>query len=183
MRETERESDSLVWNWWCNCWLLVGSYLGSSGPVSGRAGFFLTLQSLSQSLGVHQIWQSIYLSLFFPFVFLPICLSSLLSPFCHIIEESSHWAARVFSFFLPLPALHRGSHAESSGLEESSRRREGGSAASQGSKVSLQQDRGGWGGTCRLFHLLHSTQARPTPQQQSYCSRNCWHSWAQRRSF
>ncbi len=183
MRE---KGESQVGNWWCNCWRLVSSYLGFSGLLSGRAGFFLAFQSLSLSRS-GQTWQPVYFSLFFPSR-QPLYSSQSLSFSSLISFLSYYWGLiplSMFLFFSFHPSFQTvRHHAESSGLEKSSRR--GGSAASRRSKVCLQQDRAGEGAntdSVSPFHPFSSTQARPTPQQQDYYSCSCWYSWAQRRSW
>lgn len=147
-----KEGESQVGNWWRNCWLLVGSYLGSSGLLSGRAGFFLAPQSLSLCLGVDQIWH--------PYIFLcvfPVPCIFNLSFFSFIFLPSYYYG------LIPLDIRpSRESDIMQRAVDWKRATGEGGSEASRGSKVSLQQDRGGWGGKHRLCFFLS-----PPPQHTS----------------
>lgn len=110
MRVTERESekknvkarleiDGVI----VDCWLVL--IWASQGCCLGR---MLSFYPISVSLGVDQTWQPAYFSLFSLFFlalyFFPyLCFSPLLSPFCHIVVASSHWASHVsFSSLLSL---------------------------------------------------------------------------------
>lgn len=149
-KRVREEGESQVGNCWCNCWLLVGSYLGSSGLLSGRAGFFLTLQSLS--LGVDQIWHPYIFSIFSSPCILPnlsfFSFISFLSYYCGLIPSD-------------IP-LFRETDVMQRAVDWKRAAEEGGSEASQGSKVSLQWGRGGWGGKHRLCCSLS-----PPPQHTS----------------
>lgn len=128
------KGESQVGNWWCNCWLLVSSYLGFSGLLSGLARFPISVSLLE--------WAEPGNPYAF-FYFLLVCLTCLLSLFLSFHCALIPWTVFLSSsVFLSLSSDRR--HAESSGLERAAG--EGESAASRGSKVSLQQDRVGWGG-------------------------------------
>lgn len=87
-----------------DCWLVL--IWASQGCCLGR---MLSFYPISVSLGVDQTWQPAYFSLFSLLFFYPCIFSRisvfppLLSPFCHIVMVSSHWASHVsFSSLLSL---------------------------------------------------------------------------------
>lgn len=89
------EGESQVGNWWCNCWLLVSSYLGFSGLLSGHAHFPISVSLLEWAKPGNP-----YAFFYFPLV----CLTLLLSLFSLSTVPSSHWPFFYLSLsFRPSP--------------------------------------------------------------------------------
>lgn len=152
-----------------DCWSAL--ILVSQGCCLRRLASFLPFKSPSLSRTTPNLATRLPLSIF-PLspalVLLPICvLSPPLSHFFYIIVASSHWAylSLFLSFHPSLQTVRH--HAEGSGLEKSSGNWGWGwgGSASRGSKVSLQQDRGGWGGKLSLCLSLS-----PPPRHTSQTS-------------
>lgn len=138
--------------WKLLVWLLTAGRL-LSWFLRAVVGFSRSPISLSLSLGVDQIWH--------PYIF------SISSSPCILPNLSFLSLISRLPYYCGHPSIHRPRHhAESKRLEKSSRSR-GKRSQSWGPKVSLHQDRGGWGGKCRLCCSLS-----PPPQHTSQT--NTW---------
>lgn len=144
------------------------SWLLSPSPIS------VSLSRCRPNLATH---------IFFSFFVSPCILPKLSFSSFYLLSVLLLWTHPIghprsfFQFFsLPMPLL-RESDMMQRAVDWKRAAGEGGSEASCGSKVSLQQDRGGLGGRHRLCFSLsppfRTTQDRATPKQQIYYSRSC----------
>lgn len=173
-------------NWWSNCWLLLGSYLGCSGLLSARAGFQI-------SLGLDQTWQPVPFFLFFLplhspsqslFGFLSLSLSfiSFLSWTRPIERISVSPPPPIPPFWQPDITQRAAGWKRAAG--------EVGVAASRGSEVSLQQDKGRvswwWWGVATQTQsppfFVPSPALNPDQHSNNRAIIGCEYSWAQRGS-